>query len=408
MSDQPAPDKSPDAANESAGAPARDHLALKIARDDLAVELLANRVLSQTRSVVFAEQRGLALAAGAILAIFGISSWMSIDDKVHLQVDKRIDATMTTKVRSVQEKTAELEGLSAKTEASLKSLGEQLQELKSFANQARQDIEQDVASIEQLRKVLDRHAKSAPRQPEGSEGEIVTALGPLPAHTSVVTGSGIQRFGMGNDTPTGGAFTTEFLRASRSSTADTNGDRAISLDEAIRETRKLLNAGLFRQDPAMAGEDVSLFRLPAATQIVPEGRILTIFVGVGKASPESGWTSGYLSGPKQDLPRVKARFEEKETLARSSATVITLADSEATWSAVEEALGKLNPTANDILILYFSGRGTKSASTSPTASPDEARSKLQTLFYDRAVSIPEILQRLESLPAQHRVLIIDA
>jgi hypothetical protein len=401
-SSSPPEDQRPNAARD-------DEIAMKLARDNLAVELLTNRILTQARTTVFTEQRVLALAVAAILGVFGITSWMSIEDKVHSQVDKRVDATLTEKITSVLEKTQKLEKLSQETEDGLNKLQTKLQALSKSAEQARADIQKNVDSIKEFHDKLDRQAKSAARRPADTSAEITAAFGALPPNMAILTGSAIKSFGTASDTPTGGAFTTEFLKASRSSRADANGDHVISLAEATEETRKLLTAGLFKQEPTFTGDDVGLFRLNTAPAPAPAGRILAIVVGVGRVDPaaHNGYT-GNLSGPKLDINHVRSRLEEPGTINRQTSSVVTLADEQATWPAVESAIGQLQPTANDLVVFYFSGLGARRNAAASAESPGSGLIALRALFYDQAVDISQIVKRLELLKAQHRILIFDS
>lgn len=236
-------------------------------------------------------------------------------------------------------------------------------------------------------------------------------LADIPAGQVWCLGSRSGQFGMEiSDPRPHGAFTGRFAEALRDPAADADGDGKISILESLMLTSRQLSKTMPRQSPVAIGaaDQLALFSAKKGTRR-EYGTLHAILVGVTRHKDAQ---MGQLAGPAKDVQLIAAALRSADRRLFAKASIQTLLNEKATVAAVRKTLKKAAATAaaRDIIMLYFSGHGSKSLSGTERDSTDG----LLLLLYDfttyggtGGLSHADIMQALGPSKARAALIVLD-
>ena len=353
----------------------QDLLALELARDGKAVELLAEQVLSQARTTVFKELRVAAVGVAFVLSVLGISTWWSIDDKVKSQVTTAVSESLKDRQDEIQKGQNDLFMKLGGLQQNTVAIGAQAQTTHDLLDQAKKDTlalqaeskkallevkhELDVvrSESEQAQKYLIT-IRSGPETDRASDSaEVRLYFDTLPGNIFAIAGS--SKIGLAADQSDGGVFTTAFVRA-MSEAPDKNDDGMLSLSELGIACKRYMGV---RQKPVFGGRDFPLLAVKGvAAKKSANRKLRALVIGLNALDPKAydGYKSS-LTGPEQDVDHIKKVLEDKERLLVSDASVTTLEAKEATRDHILQQISLIAEQAskNDVVVCFFSGHGTE-------------------------------------------------
>jgi hypothetical protein len=395
----------------------QDLLAMELARDQNAVNLLAEQVLTEARKTVFRELRGIAIVFASVLSILGISTWWSIDDKVKTQVTTAVSEALKERGAEIQKGQNELFSKLGGLQQQAIAIQDQATETRDLLDQAKKGTallnNESEKALEEIRAELTivraestktqsylvriRAGPPSDRAPDLTE--VRRFFGELPERAYAIAGSTID--GVATDSGGGGAFTNALLRAMDEGT-DMDGDGSLSLAELATTCQLFIPAP---QKPVFGGNDMPLLAVKGTTALETTGRKLhALLVGVQSVDPKAfaGW-AGELLSPEMDVARIKRQFEDNKRVLATDVSVTVLLTKQATRSRIIENVKEIGAKASkdDVVVFFYSGHG---------GVHDVNSGKLgkTILAYDGQIDVTEIVTLLQTTNAYRLVLIIDA
>ena len=247
----------------------QDLIAMELARDEKAVDLLAEQVLNEARKNVFRELRAIAVVLTIVLSILGISTWWSIDDKVKSQVTTAVSETLKErgdeiqkgqnelfiKLGGLQQQTGAIEGQARATRELLDRAKQGTMALREESVKALKEIRSELEVVRAESKKTQTYLvtiRSGPPSDRVSDSaEVRLFFGELPEQAYAIAGS--AEFGEGGDGPAGGVFTSALIKA-MDEAVDTNQvandqlhlprDKRRQLAKLFRKYTKLFDGSL--------------------------------------------------------------------------------------------------------------------------------------------------------------------
>jgi hypothetical protein len=238
------------------------------------------------------------------------------------------------------------------------------------------------------------------------------SLGKLPPGTVWCFGSRPGQYGSEKtyDGRPAGALTWHLVTALRDPSADIDGDGRISMLEAVIKCSAALRDEGVHQTPVLSGDADRIALFGAKSRRRRETGTATVhalLLGVGHFA--DGLPG--LAGPAGDVELVAKLLATASRRLFTTPQVTSLIDADATKRAVEAAISALAAATEpaDLLLLYFSGHGTREQ----RSTQDALRGTYSILLYDYredrsgAMAHTEVMALLEPARAEQKLVIFD-